>query len=77
MYTHINAHTRTTPTPHLLLRSPIPQILGVRDCLLAGGPWCAAAAAYLDLSAPRDDAAGGGLLGGGCGEDEERQRQVH
>lgn len=51
------------------------QILGVRDCLLSGGPWCATAAAYLDLLAPREEAAG---LGGEGGEEEqeERRRQV-
>jgi hypothetical protein len=46
-------------------------VLGVRDCLLSGGPWCAAAAAYLDLFAPREEE--GALL---AGEEDERRRQV-
>jgi hypothetical protein len=45
--------------------------MGIRDCLLSGGPWCGAAAAYLDLLAPREEVR---ALGGG--EEDERQRQV-
>jgi hypothetical protein len=47
------------------------QICGVLYCLENLGPWCAAAAAYLDLLAPPASQEGEEELGGQLGEQEE------
>jgi hypothetical protein len=53
-HTHTQTHTHTQQ--HTTTHHHAAQINGVINCLQHLGPWCAAAAAYLDLLAPPADA---------------------